>query len=125
MPIQVRLDVNANPPVTVQPQKMAVNRGNQIVTWVPAAQQKFKFVSLTGLPTPPFSKLSVQDGQITVTNDNRAVGEYPYTIVVSLDGKQYSTAPSGADAGAKAGSALATAAAAPTPLIARPIIDNK
>lgn len=123
MPIQVRLDPAANPPVTVHPNPFAVNRGNHVVEWVPAAQQQFTFVSLTGLPSSAFSPPSVSGTQITVTDNNANAGDYGYTIVVSANGQQYSTAQSVAKAGALQASAGVTAAA--KPLIAGPIIQNK
>ncbi len=89
--IQVKLDTNYNPPVTVIPNKPSVNRGNSQIEWTPFGQQAFTFVSLTGLPNPPFSGLSVTSSKITVQDDNTAAGEYPYVITVSSGGNTYST----------------------------------
>ena len=89
--IQVKLDTSANPPVTTIPQHASINRGNNEITWTPFAQQSFTFVSLTGLPTPPFSGLSVSSSQITVQDDNTATGDFPYTITVSYNGMNYSS----------------------------------
>ncbi len=89
--IQVKLDTTANPPVTTIPHQQSVNNGNHQIEWTPYAQQTFTFVSLTGLPNPPFSQLSVTASQITVQDDNTAAGDYAYTITVSYQGTNYST----------------------------------
>lgn len=102
MEIQVKLDTSANPPVTLVPTHQSVNNGNQSLIWVPFAQENFTFVSLTGLPNPPFTNLTVTDSQITVTDNNQNNGPevvYPYTIVVSSNGTQYSSAKAGPAAG--------------------------
>ena len=89
--IQVKLDTNANPPVTTVPNSLPVNRGNNQIEWTPFANETFTFVSLTGLPTPPFSGLTVNSSSITVNDDNTAAGNYPYTITVSYGGTTYSS----------------------------------
>lgn len=89
--IQVKLDTSANPPVTTIPNQQGVNNGNHQIEWTPFAQETFTFVSLTGLPDPPFSQLNVTNSQITVQDDNTATGEYAYTITVSYQGNNYST----------------------------------
>jgi hypothetical protein len=89
--IQVKLDTSANPPVTVQPQVQSINRGNSQIQWTPFASQNFTFVSLTGLPNPPFSGLSVTSSSITVQDDNTVAGDYTYTITVSSGGNNYDT----------------------------------
>lgn len=97
MAVQVSLNTNGNPPVTVQPQLHEVNNGNQTVKWERASNQTFTFASLTGLPTPPFGTPSVSDSEITITDNNQNNGPevyYPYTIVVNYNGQQYSSAPS-------------------------------
>lgn len=94
MAVQVSLDTSADPPVTVNPRVHDVNRGNQMVTWERASNQTFTFSSLSGLPNPPFGTPSVSDSEITVTDDNRSAAAYGYTIVVTYNGQQYSTAPS-------------------------------
>ncbi|HEY2397240.1 MAG TPA: hypothetical protein VGH81_14860 [Rudaea sp.] len=97
MAIEVKLNTAASPPVTVQPRVHSVNHGNQTIEWVPFAQENFTFVSLTGLPNPPFSTPTVTDTKITVTDDNQNAGsavDYFYTIVVCSDGVEYSSAPS-------------------------------
>ncbi|MHB8448498.1 MAG: hypothetical protein ACYC7G_06440 [Rudaea sp.] len=98
MPVQVSLNTNANPPVTVQPQIHDVNRGNQTIKWERASNQTFTFTSLSGLPNPPFSNLSVSGSEISVVDNNQNNGPdvyYPYTIVVTLNGVQYSSAVGG------------------------------
>jgi len=95
MAIEVKLNTANNPPVTVQPQIHSVNQGNHTISWVPFAQENFTFVSLTGLPNPPFSNLTVTDTQITVSDDNQNTGsavEYAYVVVVCSDGVEYSSA---------------------------------
>jgi hypothetical protein len=89
--IQVKLVTSDNPPVTTHPQVQSVNRGNSQIEWTPFANENFTFVSLTGLPNPPFSGLNVTSSSITVQDDNTAAGEYTYTITVSSGGNNYST----------------------------------
>ena len=106
MTIKVSLDVNASPPVTVNPDKEHVNSGNQTITWVPAANQPaFTFTGVTFSTTPnPFSAptITTDPAKMTVTEDNSTPGvDYPYTITVSLNGISYSSASSGI--GGKAG----------------------
>lgn len=92
--IQVKLDTTANPPVTLIPNHQAVNRGNQSIEWTPFANETFTFVSLTFTTTPnPFSTPTVSNSQISVTDNNSSTADYPYVIVVSSGGVQYSTAP--------------------------------
>ena len=97
MAVQVSLDTSTNPPVTVNPQIHDVNNGNQTIKWERASNQTFTFTSLSGLPNPPFGTPSVSSTEITVADDNQNNGPavyYAYTIVVTLNGKQYSTAAS-------------------------------
>src|SRR5690348_8981212 len=94
MAVQVSLDTTANPPVTVNPRVHDVNRGNQTVTWERASNQTFTFSSLSGLPNPPFGTPSVSDSEITVSDNNTGPVAYGYTIVVTYNNQQYSTAPS-------------------------------
>lgn len=97
MPVQVSLNPTGHPPVTVNPQVQNVNHGNETIRWERAAQQSFTFVSLTGLPNPPFSAPTVSDSEISVTDNNPNNGtetSYPYIIVVSANGQQYSSAAS-------------------------------
>jgi hypothetical protein len=89
--IQVKLDTSANPPVTTIPTIQSVNRGNAQIQWTPFSNQSFTFVSLTGLPNPPFSNIQVSNAQITADDNNTAAGEYTYTITVSSGGNTYST----------------------------------
>jgi len=94
MAVQVSLDTSVNPPVIVSPRVHDVNSGNQTIKWERANNQTFTFTSLSGLPNPPFSNLSVSDSEITITDNNRSAAAYGYTIVVTYGGQQYSTAPS-------------------------------
>lgn len=92
--IHVSLDTTANPPVTCNPKHQPMNSGNDAINWKPAANQSFTFSSLSGLPNPPFTAPIVTDSEITVTDNNQAGGEYPYTLTVMLNGLSYSTAAS-------------------------------
>lgn len=98
MSIKVYLDINADPAVTVSPTTENVNEGNQTIEWVPAAQQPdFTFI---GLAFPgnsnQFTDLVVDPTQMSVTEFNNNSGDdYPYVIMVSLDGVDYCTVPSG------------------------------
>lgn len=94
MAVQVSLDTTADPPVTVNPRVHNVNNGNQTIKWERANNQTFTFTSLSGLPDPPFGTPSISDSEITITDNNTGPVAYGYTIVVSLNGVQYSTAPS-------------------------------
>lgn len=93
MAIQVSLDTTASPPVTVNPRIHDVNNGNETIRWERGSNETFTFTSLTGLPDPPFGPPTVTDDEITVTDDNTSAAAYGYTVVVTLNGEQYSTAP--------------------------------
>ena len=52
MEIQVKLDPNANPPVTVLPVHQSVNHGNQTLIWVPFANDaQTRFETSIGAPS--------------------------------------------------------------------------
>ncbi len=94
MSIKVSLDTNADPPVTVNPTVENVNNGNQTITWVPAAEQPdFTFVGVAFLKDQSqFGKLAVSTSpvQMSVTeNNNNSGANYPYVIMVNLDGIDY------------------------------------
>ncbi len=89
--IQVKLDVSANPPVTTIPPHASVNRGNSEIEWTPFANQSFVFLSLTGLPNPPFTAPIVAASQITLTDANTATQDYTYVITVTYNGSNYSS----------------------------------
>ncbi len=100
MSITVSLNTNAKPPVTVTPPEYDVTaKGLQQITWTPAAGQAFDFVSLTMANNPSnFSAPVVTKGSISINDTNNNTGPvspYPYTIVVSQNGANYSTATSG------------------------------
>jgi hypothetical protein len=88
--------------VTVQPPVHQVNKGNQSITWVPFASQDFTFTSLSFANNPScFNTPNISSGQITVQDNNQNTGsdvDYPYTIVVTSNGQQYSSATLGAGA---------------------------
>lgn len=94
MAVQVSLDTTQNPPVTVNPRVHNVNNGNQTIKWERGSNQTFAFTSLTGLPNPPFGTPSISASEITITDNNTTAAAYGYTIVVTLNGVQYSTSPS-------------------------------
>lgn len=98
--IQVSLDTSANPPVTCNPKTTSVNQGNQTINWTQAQNQSFTFTSLTFANNPTcFGTPVVSNTGISVTDNNTAAGDYPYTIVVTSGGIEYSTAKSGPTAG--------------------------
>jgi len=94
MAVQVSLDTTANPPVTVSPRIHDVNRCNHTIKWERASNQTFTFTTLNGLPNPPFGTASISDTEITIPDDNKGAVAYGYTIVVTLNSVQYSTASS-------------------------------
>jgi hypothetical protein len=102
MAVQVSLDPNATPPVTVQPPIHSVNHGNHTITWEPAASQDFTFKSLSFANNPScFGTPSIQDAKVTVSDDNPNNGtetDYPYTITVTSNGHDYSSGGVGIDA---------------------------
>ena len=103
MSITVTLNTASKPPVTVSPNPFDVaSKGPQSLTWVPATGQTFEFVSLTFTNNPSvFSTPGVAKAVISVTDTNNNIGtatSYPYTIVVSLNGVNYSSAATGIEA---------------------------
>lgn len=109
MAIEVSLDINANPPVTVKPAIHNVNQGNQTIEWKPAAQQSFTFYAIdipdpaVSPPTPnPFGTPSVGTDQITVTDNNSGAANgvtYFYVITVLYNGVQYKSGSNGIGGG--------------------------
>ena len=100
MSIIVTLNTAAKPPVTVSPNPYDVtSKGLSEITWAPASGQTFKFVSLTPANNPSvFSAPTVTDGAIYMNDTNNNAGPaigYQYTIVVSLNGVNYSSATTG------------------------------
>lgn len=95
--VKVSLNTTATPPVTLDPNRCPVNRGKDSIRWVEDSQSPdkgFTFYSLTGLPDPPFDTPTKNQNQteMSVGDDDTGPSEYPYTIVVSYDGAQYSSA---------------------------------
>jgi hypothetical protein len=94
--VQVSLVTNGAPPVTCNPKTASINQGNQTIKWEQAQNQNFCFTSLTFLDNPTcFSTPVITDTEITVTDNNTAAGEYPYILVVTSGGIEYSTATGG------------------------------
>jgi hypothetical protein len=94
--VQVKLDTSADPPVTLVPNQVTVNQGNNTIEWTPFAQQSFTFADLAGLPNPPFSGLSVTPNKISIQDNNTASGSYAYSVTVNYNGQLYSSNPSSA-----------------------------
>lgn len=99
--ITVSLDINADPPVTVNtPDLVITSTGNQTIQWVPGGSTAFTFTSLTVLTTPnPITIDPVTDTLITATDDNETSGTYTYRISVLSNGIPYSTDYAGPAAG--------------------------
>lgn len=91
--ITVSLDINADPPVTVNtPDLVITSTGDQSIQWVPGGSTPFTFTALNVLTNPnPISAISVTDTLITATDDNEASGVYKYQISVLSNGIPYST----------------------------------
>jgi hypothetical protein len=102
LPVQVSLNPGATPPVTVQPPIHSVNRGNERITWVPAGNQQFAFKSLSFANNPScFGTPTISAAQVTVQDNNQNNGtetDYPYTLVVTSNGQDYSSGGMGIDA---------------------------
>ena len=96
MPVQVSLNPTAHPPVTVNPQVHNVNQGNETIRWELAAGQNFSFTSLSFAGNPScFGSPSISNSEISVVDNNPHNGTettYPYTLVVTANGQQYSSA---------------------------------
>lgn len=94
MTIKVSLNTNDDPPVTVDPSRENVNRGNQTITWVPAAQQQpWTFDNVVFPSNAPMGPPTKTNGpKMTVTDNNTGTADYPYTLTVNLNGTIYSTA---------------------------------
>ncbi len=95
MSIEVHLDTSKDPPVTATPEHDDKGKGKHDITWKRAKHQHFTFTSLTFDTTPnPFTKIRVHDHHVTADDDNSGgstVGMFPYTIVVTSEGKTYSS----------------------------------
>lgn len=90
---QVSLNTSANPPVTINPQLHQSTAGNSVITWTPALGQTFTFTNVFGLPIGIFTNKQVTGSQISIQDSGQS-GYYPYTLVVTSNGVQYSSAPS-------------------------------
>jgi hypothetical protein len=92
--VLVSLDTNAKPPVTCAPETLSVTELNENIMWIPESGQTFTFKSLKIKDDPScFKDLVVTDDQVSVTDENDGGGDtdYPYTLKVILDGKEYSS----------------------------------
>ena len=111
MSIRVYLDIAATPPVTCDPPQKEKDHGKRRLSWEPASGQKFDFVSLTFDVNPGcFDTPKVKKKKVTANDDNSggsSVGTFPYTVVVSKNGTNYSSATNKAPkkSAAKAGTA--------------------
>lgn len=100
MTIKVCLDTTARPPVTCDPVIKIKERGaNDVITWERDAGDQFDFVSVTFARNPGcFGTPKVTKDKITVSDNNSggtSVGDFPYTVVVTAGGKNYSSAGGG------------------------------
>jgi hypothetical protein len=100
MPIQVSLNIAEDPAVTVSPATENVNEGNQTIEWEIASQQPaFTFVGVAFLSTTsPFEAPTFQGGSkmsVREFNNNSGI-DYPYVIMVNLNGIDYCSVPSSA-----------------------------
>ncbi|MFC4525556.1 hypothetical protein ISN76_00355 [Dyella halodurans] len=94
--IQVLCDPTGDPQVVVSAKHQGVDRGNDTIEWIPFEKEKFTFFSITFDPPPgtnPFSPPTYDPDKpkVTVTDNNQAPGDYPYTVVVVMNGIQYNT----------------------------------
>ncbi len=89
----VSLTTTANPPVSISPTLHEASASNSVVTWTPATTgQAFTFTDVRGLPPLIFTNKQVNNTEIRIS-DNGQSGYYPYEIVVTSDGVQYTSAP--------------------------------
>ncbi len=101
MTIEVYLDTTKTPPVTVVPPVKEKNKGKDTITWKPGKGQDFSFVSVIFANNPPGfgpGALKSNGKEVTVEDDNSGgatVGDFPYTVVVSYQGQEYSSATPG------------------------------
>jgi hypothetical protein len=93
--VYVSLDTDENPPVTCRPESVDVDPGNEMINWVLGENQTFTFFNLSFAGNPSCMQgLCVEADSISVTDENDTGGVYPYTVVVTLNGVQYSSAKS-------------------------------
>ena len=101
MPILVTLNTKATPPVTVSPTPYEImTKGSSQITWSPAANQNFTFVSVTFAPSAShsFGAPTNTGAAVYINDDNSNNGtptDYPYTVIVSQNGMNYSSDPPG------------------------------
>ena len=98
MAIEVSLNTNNTPPVTVNPTTHNVNSGNQTINWKRASgQPAFTFVGVTWWnASNPFSAptFNQDSSEMSVTEDNNSSGtSYSYTITVAFGGNEYKSLP--------------------------------
>lgn len=97
MTIHVHLDTSKDPPVTADPSHDHKHKGHHDLVWKPGKGQDFTFTSLKFDTHPnPFTEPKVHHdaNKVTADDDNSGsttLGEFPYTIVVSHEGKTYSS----------------------------------
>jgi hypothetical protein len=97
--LHVTLDTTKTPPVTVVEGNLSVGKHRYSVSWIPAAGESgWTFTQITQadqsspLTDPPFSNVSVTDGQISLQDDNKDSGDhgtYSYSIQVASGGSTY------------------------------------
>ncbi len=89
--MSIKVTLNADFSVTVDPEQYNVNNGNETITWVPHGNQSFTFVGLTGLPDPPFSNLTVTSDKITILDSKSVLATFNYVVTVASGGNNYSS----------------------------------
>ena len=99
--IEVSLDVNNVPPVTVKPEDVEMLRGDDTIHWVRAKNQDFDFdsVEINDVPPGTFTPAPNHPGTIAVKDHNTRARDYPYVLTVSSGGKQYQSKKPGAHVG--------------------------
>ncbi|MBS0431759.1 MAG: hypothetical protein JSS21_05060 [Proteobacteria bacterium] len=95
--ISVSLNTSNNPPVSINPESQPVSASNSMITWTPSSSgQAFTFTNVVGLPPVVFTNKQISNGQISIMDGGQS-GIYPYAIVVTSNGVQYSSQPSQPD----------------------------
>ena len=97
--LHVTLDTTLTPPVSVVEGDLSVGKHRYQITWLPAeGQSGWTFTKITqadqssALPDPPFSGVTVSDGQITLQDDNKHGldhGRFSYSIQVKSGDHYY------------------------------------
>jgi hypothetical protein len=97
--LHVTLDTTKTPPVTVAEGNLSLGQHRFSLNWIPAdGQSGWTFSQITQgdktspLGDPPFTNVTVTDGQISVEDDNKHAGDhgtFSYSIAVKSGGSTY------------------------------------